>query len=90
MGPFWCFTFLLQILFESHACPCVMLPAKQRSVVLANRIASGTCRNVNYVSKLFQPQNIIPKDSKVKKEDSLSKSQKVRVICFTGIVENCP
>ncbi|GFG39525.1 hypothetical protein Cfor_00955 [Coptotermes formosanus] len=54
-----------------------MLPAKQRSVVLANRIASGTCRNVNYVSKLFQPQNIIPKDSKVKKEDSLSKSQKL-------------
>lgn len=41
------------------------------------KIAKGTHRNVNYVSRLFQPQNFVPKDGIVKREDSLSKSQKV-------------
>lgn len=45
--------------------------------MLMKKIAKGTHRNMNYVSRLFQPQNVVPKDGIVKKEDSLSKSQKV-------------
>jgi hypothetical protein len=52
-------------------------------MVLVKKIARGTHRNVNCVSKLFQPQNVVPKDSKVKNEDCLSKSQKVGLfVCF--------
>ncbi|PNF23894.1 putative proline--tRNA ligase, mitochondrial [Cryptotermes secundus] len=54
-----------------------MLPAQERSVMLMKKIAKGTHRNVNYVSRLFQPQNVVPKDGIVKREDSLSKSQKL-------------
>jgi len=45
--------------------------------MLAKGIAMESHRNVNYVSRLFQPQNFVPKDSQLKKEDCLSKSQKV-------------
>ncbi|XP_021936027.1 probable proline--tRNA ligase, mitochondrial isoform X2 [Zootermopsis nevadensis] len=54
-----------------------MLPARHRSMVLMKKITRGTHRKVNYVSKLFQPQNVVPKDNKVKNEDCLSKSQKL-------------
>lgn len=70
-------TFLFQPLFKPHACSRIMLPAQERSVMLMKKIAKGTHRNVNYVSRLFQPQNVVPKDAIVKREDSLSKSQKV-------------
>jgi hypothetical protein len=50
---------------------------QEGSVMLMKKIARGTCRNVNYVSGLFQPQNVLPKDGKVKSEDCLSKSQRV-------------
>jgi len=68
---------LFQPLLELHACPIIMLAAQQRNVVFVKKIARGTHRNVNYVSRLFQPQNVVPKDGKVKSECSLSKSQKV-------------
>jgi hypothetical protein len=67
-------------------------------MLLAKKIARGTHRNVNYVSKLFQPHVIAPKDRKVKDEDCLSKSQKVGVCLFvvflvigpTFTVQGCP
>jgi len=82
VDPFECLTFLLQSLSEPHACPFVMLPAKQRSILLAKGIAKELHRNVNYVSRLFQPQNFVPKDSQLKKEDCLSKSQKVALFAL--------
>jgi hypothetical protein len=59
-----------------------MLPVKQRSILLAKEIVMESHRNVNYVSRLFQPQNFVPKDSQLKKEDSLSKSQKVALFAL--------
>jgi hypothetical protein len=67
-----------------------MLPAQQRSTALAKGIARGTHRCVNYVSRLFQPQNFVPKDSKVKKEDCLSKSQKVDLFVLLQLYNNFP
>jgi hypothetical protein len=81
-------TFLFQPLLKPHACSRIMLPAQERSVRLMKKIAKGTHRNVNYLSKLFQPQNVVPKDGNVKSEDSLSKSQKVGLfVCFTSTVQ---
>jgi hypothetical protein len=64
-----------------------MLLAQERSVMLVKKIAKGTHRNVNYVSRLFQPQNVVPKDGNVKNENSLSKSQKVGSFCFSSTVQ---
>ncbi|KAJ9600419.1 hypothetical protein L9F63_009275, partial [Diploptera punctata] len=44
-----------------------------------------TKRNINYVSRLFQPQNIAPKNSKVKVDEVSSKSQ--RLMVDLGIVK---
>ncbi|XP_069682732.1 probable proline--tRNA ligase, mitochondrial isoform X1 [Periplaneta americana] len=57
---------------------------KKCSILLMKQIYNRTCRNVNYVSRMFQPRNVVPKNSKVKNEDSLSKSQ--RLMLDLGVI----
>ena len=56
---------------------------------MAKGIAMESHRNVNYVSRLFQPQNFVPKDSQLRKEDGLSKSQKVALFIYCNCTGSC-